>query len=317
MIKLPAIASLAEMNLFTDAITDDEQLGLSVELSTEHCELHPMVLCMVAALTDRPNSLGTQISVVNPEVESPNLKRMGLLEYLKVPGLTAERTVESAGRFIPVRQIPGNRELNRFITDFVPVLHATPDQANSVKYVLSELIRNVLEHSGSSAGAYAAVELTDDNRILIGVADSGIGVRKTIRRAHAANGAPEAIALAFSPGVSGVTSNYGGNETNGGAGLFFMKAMATLSNQHMVMISESTMMRVEPQYSKDPTINPSLTEDDVTWSEIGVPFLGTAVGVDLALENSVAFAKLLVEIGQIYHLSVRGRKRAARTAIFT
>lgn len=149
-----------------------------------------------------------------------------------------------------------------------------------MKYVLYELVRNVLEHSGSADGAIVAAQVTKAGRLLVVVADSGIGVRASLARSHYVRDDPSAIELAFRPGVTGTTSRYGGNETNGGAGLFFMKAMATVARHHMVMISGNSFMKLLTQpRTPPPIVHGSLTEDNVCWRELSFSFPGTAVGI--------------------------------------
>lgn len=224
---------------------------------------------------------------------------------------------EPAGRFIPLTRVSDNSALNAFVTDLVPLLHASPDEAASVKYVLFELIRNVLEHSGSKQGAYAAAQTTKSGRLLIGVADSGIGVRRSISRSHVVTTDRQAIELAFRPGLTGTTSNFGGNETNGGAGLFFMKSMATLARHNMVMVSGNQLMKLRKQpIGKKAVIKGDLADDIVTWRDLEVPFEGTAVGIDITVDETIAFTELLREIREVYHMNVRKSKKEKRKARF-
>ncbi|HRP99680.1 MAG TPA: ATP-binding protein [Terrimesophilobacter sp.] len=289
-----------------------------MELASSAGEIHPMVLCMLSAL-DRAHD-ATRVfkkgTMCSPS-EISAFARMEPLNRLNVENLTDQVHEEGAGAYIPVRQIKKNKEMTEFATDFVPLLHTGVEQSNAVKYVLWELIRNVLEHAGSLDGAFAAAEVALDGTIRVGVADTGIGVLASISRFHSARDESRAIGLALGPGVSGTTSKYGGNEQNGGAGLFFMKAMASLARQHMVVVSGSTVMCMRPQSAELPVVNPELSSDDVRWSSLETPFPGTAVGVDVSLRDSDEFKKLLAEIGQIYHANVRAKAREARKARFT
>ena len=320
LINLPNRAYLADLERFVDLIEDDGKADLTFRMRDGLFSLHPIVLCMVAALTDRPYDEGHAVSVTNvlPNASTRYLERMQLFNHMHLPNVVEVVAHEPAGRFIPVNRISTNTELNAFVTDLVPLLHASPGEADSVKYVLYELVRNVLEHSGSAHGAYAAAQVTKSGRLLIGVADSGIGVLSTIRRSHSAADDSEGIAQAFRPGITGTTSNYGGNETNGGAGLFFMKAMATLSRHHMVMVSGDSMMKLLTQpKDRKPEIHATLGEDRVKWHNMRTPFPGTAVGIDITVNDTLAFSQLLAEIREVYHLNVRKSKKAKRKAKFS
>jgi anti-sigma regulatory factor (Ser/Thr protein kinase) len=220
---------------------------------------------------------------------------------------------EPAGRFIPIRNIVNNKELNDFIKDFVPLLHMEPRDADAVKYVLFELVRNVLEHSGSPGGAFVAAQVTQRNRrLLVGVADAGVGIQRTISRSHRVRSDKEAISLALRPGVTGVSPHFGGNETNGGAGLFFLKSMATLAKYHMVVVSGVTMMKLLTQYHREvPLINADVADDRVNWFTLpAARFPGTAVGIDLQIDSPVGFDELLKRIREVYHIDVKKQKKA-------
>jgi len=320
LIDLPNRAYLSDLERFVDLVTDDGSEDVEFRLRDGLFSLHPLVLCMIAALTDNPYDEGHRISVTNVQQNSSvrYLERMGLFNHMHLPTVAPVTPHEPAGRFIPLTRISDNAELNRFVADFVPLLHASPDEAESVKYVLYELVRNVLEHSGSNNGAYAAAQVTKSGRLLVGVADSGIGVLSSMRRSHSAADDKEAITLAFRPGITGTTPTYGGNETNGGAGLFFMKAMATLARHHLVMVTGNTMMKLNTQpRSQRPEIHADLREDRVKWHVTPTHFPGTAVGVDITVKETIAFSQLLREIGDVYHLNVRRNKKARAKAKFS
>lgn len=139
---------------------------------------------------------------------------------------------EEAGRFIPLTNVRTKDELSEFIINMIPLLHATPGEAEPIKYVVSELVRNALEHSASPVGAFVCAQyFKKTERLAIGVCDAGIGILGSMSRSHAVATSMDAISLAMKPGITGTTSRYGGTEYNAGAGLFFMKAIACASAQ--------------------------------------------------------------------------------------
>jgi hypothetical protein len=84
------------------------------------------------------------------------------------------------------------------------------------------MVRNSLEHSNSSVGAFVCAQYyRETQRIAIGIADAGIGVLSSMSRYHKVRTSESALHLALQPGITGTTSRFGGNEFNAGAGLFF------------------------------------------------------------------------------------------------
>lgn len=311
---LPNRAYLADIERFLRLVEDDGKCDLTFELRDGLFSVHPIVLCMLAALAEDARSRGGKCLIAREVLNNSTryLERMKLFEQMHVKTSISVKEHEAAGRFIPVTRIGNNRELNDFIVDFVPLLHASPQESESVKYVLFELVRNVLEHA-ASGGAYVAAQVIKSGRLLVAVADGGIGVRASISRSHRADTDRQAIALAFSPGVTGATPRYGGNESNGGAGLFFMKAMASLARHHMVMVTGDTAMKLLTQRSDSSVlIQPDLEQDRVRWIPLGYSFPGTAVGIDLTVAEAVEFSSLLKQVGQVYNIRINERKAESK-----
>lgn len=320
-VSVPNRAYLGDMERFLRLIEDDNAKDLTFHPRDGLFSVHPLVMCILGALSDRARADGGSVLIDDFTQNSSMryLQRMRLFEHMGVDVDLPVLEHDPAGRFIPLTRITNNSELTAFVTDFVPLLHASPGEADSVRYVLYELVRNVLEHAGTGkTGALAAAQVTGSGRLLIGVADAGIGVRKSIARSHPVRDDRHAIELAFRPGLTGTTSNFGGNETNGGAGLFFMKAMASLARHHMVMVSGNQMMKLLRQpASKQAEIKSDLSDDRVRWVPLETPFLGTAVGIDITVNDTLAFGQLLREIGSVYHVNVRKSKNKRVKAVFS
>src|SRR5260370_39309182 len=104
-----------------------------------------------AGVTCKTNGIQAQGSVADV-ASVPYLVRMKLFEHL---GIQPPREIiehEEAGRFIPLTQIKSSTELTRFLTDIVPLLHTSQTAADAIRYVFSELGRNVLEHADTQTG---------------------------------------------------------------------------------------------------------------------------------------------------------------------
>src|SRR5664279_63149 len=108
-----------------------------------------------------------------------------------------------------------------------------PLKWNPIRYVISELVRNVLEHSGSTRAAFVAAQYVAESKTLgVGVCDAGIGVRASLSEHHSVHSDAEALYLAMRPGITGKSSRIGGTPYNAGAGLFFTKSIAVASRQY-------------------------------------------------------------------------------------
>jgi len=98
------------------------------------------------------------------DVENPGTAgyawRFGLAEHLGIDDPSTIQPHEEAGRFIPLRVVTGSEALRRLISDVAPLLHLVtePEQVKAIQYVVSEMVRNVLEHSSAQAGAVVAAQ---------------------------------------------------------------------------------------------------------------------------------------------------------------
>lgn len=317
-VTLPNRSYLNDIERFLRCVEDDGKDDLSFVLPDGLFSVHPLVVCLIAAMGEAARAAGGNVLLENETINSSTryLERMGLFELLGVQSaITITHPAEPAGRFVPLKQIRTNGELNAFVLDVGPLLHASPEQTRAVKYVLFEMIRNVLEHSGAQGGAYVAAQVArSSGRLLLGVADAGRGVKESMSFSHQVFDHRHAIELAFRPGVTGTTSRFGGNETNGGAGLFFMKAMVATARHHMVMVTGDYQMKLLSQRGR--ALQPRIEDDRVTWAQYPQAFPGTAVGVDLTINEDVGFDTLLTDIRNAYGFGVKQAKKTKYKARF-
>lgn len=317
-VTLPNRAYLNDIERFLRCIEDDGEADLTFVLPDGLFSVHPVVVTMIAAMGEAARALGGAVTLVNETVNSSTryLERMGLFDVLGVErSITVQHPREAAGRFVPLRQIRTNQELNNFVAEVGPLLHASPEQTRAVKYVLFEMIRNVLEHAHAEGGAYVAAQVARmTGRLLLGVSDAGQGVLGSMQFSHPVSTHRHAIELAFRPGVTGTTARFGGNETNGGAGLFFMKAMVLASSHHMVMVTGNQQMKLLSARGKP--LQPRLEDDRVTWRDYPYEFPGTSVGVDLTVNEDVGFEALMTDIRKAYGFNVRAANKQKYRARF-
>lgn len=311
-LHIPNSAFLGNIDPFLKSFDPCFPEFLEITANDKWISVHPLVLSMIAALglTVEPKNIRCQ----KLEAKSSHyLARMGLFKTLQIPFETSFVEPEPAGRFIPITRIRNSDELSRFITDMIPLLHLEPEPARTVGYIVSELARNVLEHSESRDGALLCAQYCKkSNAVRVGIADTGVGVRHTITRSHPAQTDLEAIRLALWPGITGATSREGGTERNAGAGLFFVKSIASINRDFFVVYSGETLYKLlkKPAGSRV-RLNADPLKDRHSREE-GLPYWrGTVVGADITLDQTAAFSALLDAVAGTYKAAVRAQKAHA------
>lgn len=310
-LHIPNSAFLGNIDPFLRRFDPSSPEVLEITANENWISVHPVVLSMIAALglTLKSGSIRCE----NFTAKSKHyLVRMGLFEILNVTSDIKVVEHEAAGRFIPITQIRTSNELTRFIAEMVPLLHLESEQAKTIGYIVSELVRNVIEHAQAENGALLCAQYyKKSNSIRIGIADTGVGIKTTINQSYSARTDLEAIQLALRPGITGTTRREGGTEQNAGAGLFFIKSIANVNRDFFVIYSGNGFYKL---LKKTSTNRLRLNADpfrDKHSKGNNFPFWhGTAVGVDITLDQTKEFALLLEAIRKTYSSAVRERRRA-------
>ncbi|MDE3062857.1 MAG: sensor histidine kinase, partial [Acidobacteriota bacterium] len=191
---------------------------------------------------------------------------------------------------MPLIQVKTTADLQAVIGNVSAVLHLDrdPNSLSAVQYCVSELVRNVLEHSESGEGAWVCAQryLTEDSpsRVAIAVADCGHGIAATLSGAYPQIRDDDmmAIQLAMQPGVTGAQSGlYGGAPNNAGAGLFITRAIAKATGGYFVLISGKAAFRLNREKPKKQTRQPltifhdAFNEPNVKRCLQTAPWIGT------------------------------------------
>src|SRR3989344_4846944 len=311
-IHLPNSAFLGNIDTFLRSYNPKNMNELHISFNNEWVSIHPLVLCMVTSLGLTTKKNNGKILCRKPFATSKHyLERMGLFDMLGLDSKIKITAHESAGRFIPITQITDSQELHKFITEMIPLLHSEPEQVEPIKYVISELVRNVFEHSESEDGAIVCAQYyKKSNVIRIGVVDSGIGIQKSINFSYKTNDDLHAIQLALTPGITGKTRNLGGTETNAGAGLFFIKSIAKVNRDFFIIYSGNAMLKLLKTPPSSPIrLNMNPFEDKNSKSNNFPYWQGTAVGIDISLNRHQRFDTLLELIRRTYFDDIRERKK--------
>jgi len=309
-IHLPNSAFLGNIDPFLRGFDPSSTEILEMTANNKWFSVHPFVLSMISALglTTKPENFRCG------KLESRSkhyLVRMGLFKILNVPTDINVIEHEPAGRFIPITQIKTSEELTKFITEMIPLLHVEAEQAKTIGYIVSELVRNVIEHSESPHGALLCAQYyPKSNVIRIGIADTGMGIKASINQSHNAKSDLEGIRLALMPGITGKTRNEGGTERNAGAGLFFIKSIASVNRDFFVIYSGNGFYKLLKKTDRRPILTADPFKDRHSVEEDMPYWKGTVVGVDITLDQTEEFSLLLEAIRKTYSTAIRERKEA-------
>jgi len=293
--------------------TDSSKLDISFDI--KWISIHPIVISIIGAmglnvLHDNPGVLGNIHLTADIKMKNQLIKT-NLLKLLNMDA--TDFNSELSGRFIPVTQIRNSARLTDIIRDLVPLLHTTPKQADAIKYVMSEMIRNVLEHSKSPNGAVMCAQyIKSSNKVSVGIVDTGIGLKTALTQFHSPQNDMEAIKLGLTPGITGTTSRIGGTEFNAGAGLFFTKSIAKVSNNFFILYTGNSLYRLnkDKKGKNDTALNSDPLKDNCSIKDNLNFWKGTVVGFDISLDSESEFQELLKQIRDVYFLDLKLKKKA-------
>jgi len=283
---------------------------LKITFNKKWISIHPMVLSMIAALGLKINS--SKIKCEKLEAKSKHyLERMKLFNFLRIKSGITITEHEPAGRFVPLTQINDSKSLTKFVAEVTPLLHLEPKHTEPIRYIMSELIRNVLEHSLSKQGGIVCAQYyKKSDTIRIGIADTGIGIWKSINQSYNPKNDLEAIHMALTPGITGTTKKEGGTDLNAGAGLFFIKSIASINNDFFVMYSGKAMYKLLKKTSKRITLHANPAKDRHSNRNDLPHWQGTVVGIDLSLNTTQEFSLLLQLLNKTLREAIKERKKA-------
>ena len=308
-VHIPNSVWLGNIDPFLRSYDPGNAGSLVITAHPQWFSVHPVVLAMLGALglECQPD----KIICEQLEAKSKHyLQRMGLFDLLKVDLGIIIKEHESSGRFIPLTQIGETTNLSKFITEMVLLLHLASDQAEPIRYIVSELVRNVFEHASSPVGAILCAQYyKKSNTIRIGIVDRGVGIKKTIEKFHRVTNDQEAIKLALTPGVTGTTGRIGGTDFNAGAGLFFIKSIAKVNRDFFMIYSGRAMYKLLRSKGENVRLQSDPWRDKYSGA-VDLPYWqGTVVGVDMKLDDKEEFADLLKLISETFSKSIRERKK--------
>ncbi len=304
--------NLRNFKSFVESLDLSHPDKLEITTHDKWVTVHPVNLVIAAALAIQAGKNNTEIMGKVPET-GRYLDRMGLYDLTKTSSPFVYHKKEEAGRFVPIKIIKTSDDQSRFVTDVIPLLHLSEKNALVVKYVIGELVRNVIEHSLARDGAIVAAQYyKKTNRVSVGICDTGIGIWKSMNTNWHPKTDIDAIKLALTPGITGTTRKEGGTAENAGAGLFFIKSIAKITRNYFVIYSgsaEYTLLKHKKRIKGMPRLYVDPTRDPHNENNIAPNFQGTVVAVDISLDETTEFNDLLSSIGAAYDKAIRERKR--------
>ena len=169
------------------------------------------------------------------------------------------------------------------------------DAADALKFVMTELGRNVVQHSGSSIGGVAIAQHFPERKALqVAICDLGRGVRASLSTRYPELKADrEAVRMAVLPHSSGASADSGPYATslqNAGLGLFFSREIAWRSGGSFWLASGDALLGVRGDL---PAIweAPTPTAERVYRRIQGWP--GTVVAMDFPVDGIPNFPGIL------------------------
>lgn len=261
--------------------------------------MEPYALAMAAAWGAWCRRSGLGIKVENLGSRAKYAARMKLFDQLGVPFNPQVEEHEEAGRFVPISKVTDRNSLRAVIGDISALLHLDedPETLAAVQYCISELLRNVLEHSSSLDGAFVCAHnftKKPPHRVSIAVADCGQGIRNHLSVVHpeAAINDKTAISLALRPGITGARPGLYGTPDNAGAGLFITRCIAKGSGGYFLLVSGNAGYRLRRE--NHPEQQSFLMEDPLNerhdlW-EFPHKWHGTVVALEVRTDRIVDFA---------------------------
>lgn len=314
VILVPNSAVLRNAPSFMDASDWTLERGSSVVVRFHGtwCHMQPWLLAALGAWGLAADRYDMTIRVANSHT-ARYAWRMGLADYIGQRLIVPIEEHEEAGRFVAMRQIVSGADTTSLIADVAPLLHlaSQPEQAKVVQYVLSEMIRNVLEHSVSPDGAVVAAQVysgkhTKRPYVSLGVADCGVGMRATLAGSYS-----DVVddRTAVIKGIQFGTSGAATRDDNAGAGLFYSRRLCTATGGYFGLISRTAMFR--SSLAKRPRSDAALTTTIASYP-------GTIACVEIGLGRELDLADFLAGMRAGFsETSSKAKERAARMVRFS
>ena len=224
------------------------------------------------------------------------------IRWCHPPGMEVNR-LDETGRFLPIRNLRNQRETAETAKQIVQCLEvANGSSANTIKYALSEIMDNALQHSASVTGTYVAAQLFPRlDCVDTVIVDTGIGIRQHLAQHpqyHGLNDDVEALRIALTPNVTGTyipdraEARMEYENENQGIGLSVTDYIAKRSGKGVIYVWSGT----------------ALYRSNVGVEQMPVAWPGTVVFLHLPRTIEVDHLQIIREI----HVPLRRKRRGLR-----
>lgn len=289
-----------------------------LEFHPQWAHMEPIALAMIASWGSWWRGRGKDISAKNLSNHTRYAARMRLFDHLAVNYHPEQIEHEEAGRFLPITRVSTQQQVGPVIGDISALLHLEedPESLAAVQYCVSELLRNVLEHSGSPDGAFVCAHrytARQPHRVSIAVADCGQGIASHLGVVHpdALQSDEIALGLAMRPGVTGARPGPYGTSDNAGAGLFITRCIAKGTGGYFCVVSGRGAFRQRRSRSSDDEVKLHVDPyDDPRHDRYNLAqgWRGTAVGLEIRTDKIADYDGFFEWIfKQIPHRRKRGK----------
>ena len=194
--------------------------------------------------------------------------------------------------------------LAREVAQLVVPDEESDEAKRTVTFVVTELLRNIVQHAHDPLGGVVAAQRMHAGRggyakevVQVVVADTGVGILEALRQSH-----PElvdtqsAIMKAMLPHISGTfRQGFTGSKYNAGMGLYMLTEIAKSTGGRMLIASRGDALTVQGDLENE-------SKPRIDWVGCGYP--GTLVAFELVLDNIADHA------GLIAHISAKARDRS-------
>lgn len=238
----------------------------------------------VKRVVERASNLGHQIV----RGENP-----GAAERLFPAGTRSNR---ERFRYIKVTTFEQIEPLANDISKALAPQMEMEDTRLTLRYVLVELLRNVIQHSHDPQGGYVFTDLWNEESgrpmLQLAVADVGIGIPASLRTLHPNLSDPEAaLEKSLWPHISGTfEEGFTGTQQNAGMGLFFIAEMAKLTGGTLLIATRGATLLLSGWTDEEGGHTLRFIEPR------GTGFPGTLVGFELPVGGVVDYPALIETI---------------------
>lgn len=256
----PRMAVLAEPEPFLHWITHANECGFRPRLrGVGALQVFGAAALTAIARSDRRGALQIELDAGAPSNRFAHA--IGMREAIE----GREPPSGQLGRTVPLRRLPafGYDVLEptaRRVASLIVPSEDHQETRKTMAYVVTELLRNVVQHSRDKQGAIVGAQLMSKGRakyredvIQVAVADNGIGIFESIKGMHEELEDPaSALVKALEPHVSGAfPEEEEGTDVNAGLGLFFVSEMAKLTGGRMMIATRgaSFLLTGDPDFS--------------------------------------------------------------------